>query len=699
MVRRFIHTVAAALLLLLPARAFAGHLSEPLDSLENVNIERIEVRGRRLMRDIGLQHSRLDTTALHDNISLSMGDILMQNANTFIKSYGRGTMATVSMRGTAPSHTQVTWNGMPLNSPMLGMVDFSLIPSYFVDEAGLYRGASSVGIASGGLGGAVTLENRPAQARGPELRFVQGVGSYMTFDEFLRFGYSGERWSTSTRVMYSRSRNDFQYTNYSKLPELEFDDAGNLTGRRYPTERNRNGDYSDLHILQELYFNTRAGDRFGLAAWYVLSSRGVPKLSTDYRDDSHTRAQQDESTLRAVASWDRIVSSVGIGAKAGYAYTDMLYRYMYDLTGTGENMVDGIRSQSYAHTAFAQAEAEYSWHDRLMASARVTANQHFVVSRDESVYGNAGEERIVGYRQARFELSTLASLRYAPIERVGLAASVRWDVYGVKCTPVVPAFFADFVLWPRLNLKLKASITRNFRYPTLNDLYFQPGGNPDLRPERGFTYDGGLSFEITAAGKRVRITGEVSAYDSYIDDWILWRPTFKGFWTPLNIRRVHAYGVESSLGLSADLGRGWQLSLNGMFSMTRSLNQGDAVTENDVSYGMQLPYIPVFTSSAVGRIEWRGWAFIYKWRYYSERYTTSSNDLTVTGVIAPYFMSDISLEKRFSWRWGRLSLRADVNNLFGEEYETVLSHPMPGRNFGFSVGISPDFGRCCRRGR
>ncbi len=33
-------------------------------------------------------------------------------------------MATASMRGTAPSHTKVTWNGMSLNSPMLGMVDF-----------------------------------------------------------------------------------------------------------------------------------------------------------------------------------------------------------------------------------------------------------------------------------------------------------------------------------------------------------------------------------------------------------------------------------------------------------------------------------------------------------------------------------------------------------------------------------------------
>lgn len=30
----------------------------------------------------------------------------------------------------------------------------------------------------------------------------------------------------------------------------------------------------------------------------------------------------------------------------------------------------------------------------------------------------------------------------------------------------------------------KASIARNYRYPTLNDLYFKPGGNPDLRPRK-----------------------------------------------------------------------------------------------------------------------------------------------------------------------------------------------------------------------
>ena len=52
----------------------------------------------------------------------------------------RATLSTVAFRGTGPSHTQVVWNGMRINSPMLGMTDFSMIPSYFVDDAQLLHG-------------------------------------------------------------------------------------------------------------------------------------------------------------------------------------------------------------------------------------------------------------------------------------------------------------------------------------------------------------------------------------------------------------------------------------------------------------------------------------------------------------------------------------------------------------------------------
>ena len=38
----------------------------------------------------------------------------------------------------------------------------------------------------------------------------------------------------------------------------------------------------------------------------------------------------------------------------------------------------------------------------------------------------------------------------------------------------------------------KASVSRNYRFPTLNDLYFLPGGNPGLNSEKGVAYEAGL---------------------------------------------------------------------------------------------------------------------------------------------------------------------------------------------------------------
>lgn len=113
-----------------------------------------------------------------------MADILTFNTSIFVKQYGRATLSTVAFRGTSPSHTQVTWNGMRINSPMLGMTDFSMIPSYFIDDASLLHGTSSVNEAGGGLGGAVKLSTRPADADGFNLQYTQGVGSFSTFDEF-----------------------------------------------------------------------------------------------------------------------------------------------------------------------------------------------------------------------------------------------------------------------------------------------------------------------------------------------------------------------------------------------------------------------------------------------------------------------------------------------------------------------------------
>ncbi len=262
-------------------------------------------------------------------------------------------------------------------------------------------------------------------------------------------------------------------------------------------------------------------------------------------------------------------------------------------------------------------------------------------------------------------------------------------MYGDSFTPPVPALYVDALLSKRGELTLKGSVTRNYRYPTLNDLYFMPGGNPDLRPEKGISYDAGLSTHVRR--QRLDFSAAATWFDSYIDDWILWRATPKGFWTPLNIKQVHSYGIELRASLSVTWSQDWSLKASGLYTVTHAVNHGDPVSVNDASIGKQLPYIPVYSASATVRLDWRKWSIVYKWNHYSERHTTSSNDLRISDSVQPYYMSDLSLERRIATRPLDLSLRFDIRNLLDEEYETVLSHPMPRMNFGFYIGITPKF--------
>ena len=121
------------------------------------------------------------------------------------------------------------------------------------------------------------------------------------------------------------------------------------------------------------------------------------------------------------------------------------------------------------------------------------------------------------------------------------------------------------------------------------------------------------------------------------------------------------------------------------------INEGEKMSPADQSVGKQLPYVPEHSASLTGRLSWRSWAFLYKWAYYSERFTMSSNDYTLTGHLPEYFMSNISLEKGLSFKPLDLQLKFAVNNLFNEDYLSVLSRPMPGINFELFIGITPKF--------
>ena len=677
----YMKRLIVGVLLLSPCVLMAQRLSKGL------HIPEVTIYGKRPMKDIGVQKTHLDSVVLKENIALSMADILTFNSSIFVKSYGRATLSTVSFRGTSPSHTQVTWNGMRINNPMLGMTDFSMIPSYFIDDASLLHGTSSVNETGGGLGGSVKLSTQPAEADGFGLQYVQGIGSFKTFDEFLRFTYGDNHWQSSTRVVYSSSPNDYSYRNHDKKENI-YDENMNIIGQYYPKEKNRSGAFKDMHLLQEIYYNTRKGDRFGLNAWYIKSNRELPMLTTDYGDENDFENRQREETFRGILSWDHMCSNWKIAVKSGYIHTQMAYDYKRD-AGNGI-LTPMTRSRSKINTFYGQSEGEYYIGKKWLFSANIAAHQHFVESRDKNIIRQDGNQAIVGYSKGRTELSGSTSVKWQPNERIGMSMVLREEMYGENWTPLIPAFFIDGVISKKGNIMFKASASRNFRFPTLNDLYFLPGGNPDLKKECGWTYDVGISF---AFGKEnvYSLTGSANWFDSHVEDWILWLPTTKGFFSPRNIKDVHAYGVELQSDFNISLGKDWLLGLNGTFSWTPSINEGEPFSPADQSVCKQLPYVPEWSSTITGRLAWKKWSLLYKWCYYSQRYTMSSNDISLTGKLPSYFMNNLTIERGIPLKWADLSLKGAVNNLFNEEYLSVLSRPMPGINFEFFISITPHF--------
>lgn len=622
---------------------------------------------------LGATRTQLDSLPLRQDLALSLGDVLSQSSSVFVKSYGRGTMATASFRGTSPAHTEVQWNGMKLNSPSLGQADLSLIPSILIDKVSLWHGASASNVSSGALGGAIVLENSRSKERGHQWELIQSIASYSAYDSYLSYRYGGEILQTSTRLYRTAAKNDFTYRNFSKFLILEDGSAS----PEYELSTNENAQYADWHALQEIYLQTKSWGTLSAAAWLTLSNRGVPLLQTDQRSSQQQRSYQNERSLRTNLSWKlSFAPRLSILLRLGYATNSQ--SYLYEANPTQQQFITLLDSKSHSNSLFVVATASYSigqhWH--LRAQTQLT---HHSVRSHERISQQ-------GYPADRLELSTLLSARYRPTSHLGFGTNIRGELYGTAIAPPLVSVFAEYTLLPQWDGRLKASAANNYRFPTLNDLYYQPGGNPHLRPEQSLTYD--LGFSLTPPiGDTGHLSLSGTLFDSNIKDWILWLPTFKGYWTPKNIRSVHNFGFELKATSQKQFGR-WSIAADVNWSYTRAMNMGEPLSELDRSRGKQLPYIPQKQASLLLRLGYRGYALTYKFNYYSERFTTSDNISHTFSHLTPYYMSDLTLEKSFHLVGLRSSLKLSIYNLLNEEYVSVLHRPMPRRNYNLTLSLS-----------
>jgi len=635
-------------------------------------IGEVTILHQRNIAETGISKSEIDSLVLEKKALRSLSEVLAEHSPVFIKSYGRGTLATASFRGTAPSHTKVNWNGMEINSPMLGMTDFSLIPVYFADDITLFHGTGSMRETGGALGGLISLNTKPDPGKKYSGSFVQGIGSFGSLDNLLKINIGEKQFHSGTRIFYSHSDNDFTFINRDIIDSVDME-----TGEKFhPVQKNKNAGYSQYGILQELYYRPGSRDMLKLSIWKQKSDRFIPGLTADESGSDGGKGQQADDILRLIAAWKHYGEKMQVEYLSGVNVQDLSYLFSSDVSGLG--LLELVNSDASSISFSNRAEVSYNRDQSNVFHSRISWTADRVKS-NEAV-------SMTGYDEHRHRTSFLISWNRQWGEKVRSAVSIGEEMSGNEWSPVLYNLSAEYHLLDNDRFYLQGGIARNVKFPGLNDLFFQPGGNPLLKNETGINKEIGLKRKIILP--QVQYNFSMIFYHTGVNDWILWLPTFKGYWEPRNIERVEISGVECSVALSGTAGSvSYRVRTDYAFSSSK--NQSGATGSADMSVGKQLPFIPLHSANILADVSGKGWSLTWLWNYFSERFVNSSNDYySSRDYLYPYFMNQLSAGKNFIISRCRADISLNINNLFNEEYRSVLQRPMPGRNYTLMLKIS-----------
>lgn len=635
---------------------------------DTVLLNTVNVKAQYLIKNqkAGSKATKVDSIVISNAFNESLSNLLHNHTSIFIKNEGRGALSSVSLRGTAPSHTQINWNGLQLNSPMTGMADLSLIPMYIIDDLQILHGSASIQNTGGALGGAMNLNSKPTWQKGFKYKSLTGFGSYDTYNNFFKLSYGKENLQVVTRFYYNSSDNDYEYLN-KKNGTIDFE-TGEVTHHKVKNEK---ADYSLYGAMQEMYWKINERNILSYKFWHQQSDRSLPSVTSNESKQSSNWNNSRQTDDKFIVDWKRYGDNSELLVASFYSQQDLGYVYKNYVSGQG--MTSTIDANNEYKVFNANAEYRYRGFKDLLIKAKTELN-YDKVSSSEKV-------RKTGYDENRLNSSTLLALDYSVNQRLTTSVMMRyvWDEY--ESWHYLYYAGLNFQLLNGENLYLKANVTKNDRMPTLNDKFFLPGGNEGLLPEHGKGGEVGLEYFAD------KLCCELTYFKKNIDDYILWMYTGMGYWTPINLDKVKTSGCEVNLKYSDNIGK-LQYRLSGNYSYTRSLNYGDIEKWGKESYGKQLIYVPLHNATLSVNLQYGKTQLYYNYSYYSERFTTSSNDINNRDWLYPYHMNDMTLSHYVNIGKLRCDLRLKVNNIFDESYRTILGQQMPGRNYMFTISIT-----------
>ncbi|TXE10695.1 TonB-dependent receptor [Gelidibacter salicanalis] len=546
----------------------------------------------------------------------TLTDVLRYNSNLYFNENGYGMVSSVSFRGTNASQTAVVWNGININSQLNGQVDFNTFNTFNYDAVEIRSGGGSVQYGSGAIGGSVHLSNALTFNTHTDHTIRMGYGSFDTKRANYRLSTGEDQWSLNLGVGYVDSENDYKYLGSS--------------------QRNLNGQFNNLS------FNLNAG--------YFIDKKNVLKLyHQSYIGDRNfsgtrvapSKSRYEDTNYRSMLEWGMFQNDFTSKLKVVHLFEAFKYFENKD-------------ADRYSFGNVASFIGNHTLNYKLNSAIEVRSVLEFSkYSADGDSFGNP----------SRDAFSTTGLWRHQLSEVFNYGVNIRKEFTSGFSSPVV--FSADAEYRINRSYAIKINGSKNYRVPSFNDLYWNPGGNLELVPELSYQVD--LGHEFSSRFMDVKF----NTYYIKTKDMIQWVPDHTGLFRPQNVSKVRNYGAELELILKYHL-NGHQFNLNSGYSYTVSEN-----AETD----QQLIYVPFHKASVNLSYGYKAMELFYQ-------HLINGEVAIIGGQLQGYNVGNLGLSYHYTM-FDNLAtiLQFNINNIYNSPYENVALRPMPNRNYQLQLTL------------
>lgn len=557
-----------------------------------------------------------------------------------------GSLSTIRLRGSSPDHTSINFGGINISSLTLGQANASNVPVYLFDDVSVQFGSSNTGSESGSIGGAVFLgvQNNWTDGFKAEARVSQGSFGEQLYGTKLFIGNG--KFEAVTRVYYYYKTNDFEFTN------LAFRDFENHVSEK--EDRQHNANIENYGLLQELNYRFAERNFLTVKVWlendwhYIQQTMHMNLYNPGYKET------YEDNNLRVWADYKNNEHRLKYQFGAGYVYDSSL---------NNDDGADTIQTQRI----IGEASAEYEFSKKSWLKFGTTATRIFPKVYTYSV-DLKYEDRIdfvAAFHQQFFNKLT-ATLNL----RKGFVTG--FDV------PFTPAFGLDYLALSKEKyiLNVLGNVAKSYRVPTFNDRFWEPGGNPNMLPEKGMSYELGskLSFCDENFSGNIRL----NTFFMDVDNWILWR-NGGSEWYADNIQRVKSKGIELMTDWTYKIGK--LKTISGMNYTFTSAQRVESEIRTNALF-RQLEYVPlhsgnVFTNSSVGK-----WDFSIDGNFAAQQYTNEEE----VDILPAYFLLNLNVAYKIKINYSNhLRISGALNNLLDVDYQSSFGYAMPGISYRLSV--------------